>query len=117
VGLRAAHHNSILALFQNANVQVRVLLLGGPLAPVSLHIRLGDRQRQVAVPALAIERPYPFQSLRFPAPSKYPHEREERIAADLLDQDDQRGARRCPGFNQFRTGEQVLRIARDAVIR
>jgi hypothetical protein len=78
------------------DVKVGVGLRRRPERPVALHVGLGDRDRQIAVAAVAVER---FDARQIPGAvlpvdgRRDTQQPEQRVAADLLDQYDERAAK------------------------
>ena len=71
------------------NVQVRVVLTGWAVRAITLDVGLCGGEGEVMVATVAVERLYVGLELRAMGDSV---EREKRIGADLLEQDDERPA-------------------------
>ncbi len=113
VDLRAAHDDAVRPAVDDPHVEVGIALGRGALRAVALDVGLADRQRQIAVAAVLVERSDVVGAV---GPVRDALEREEGVRADLLDEDDERvreggGAldqRRAPPEIGGRSGQVVV---------
>ena len=112
VDLRAAHDDPVGAPLDDPHVRVGVALLGRAQRTVALDVGLGDADREVAVAAVLVERPNRASRVRLAELVRERQQREQRVAADLLDQQHERlpGPRR--GLDQRAAREQVVAVTR-----
>jgi hypothetical protein len=112
VALGASHDDAVLVLVDDAHVQVGVVLRARALRTIALHVRLRNGEREVVVAAVAVERLDPRQ----PFTVEDPHQSEEGVGADLVDEGDDGPAGGGSGIDESAPVEQVLRRPRDPVV-
>ena len=113
VALRAAHDDAVVGDVDDVDVEVGIGLLVRRQRTVALDVGLRDGHREVAVAAMAVERLRTLERLAF----EDALHREQRVAADLLDERDHRPAQPGDRLDQARAREQVVGATRDAVVR
>ncbi len=119
VELRPADHDAIRPAFDDTGVHVGVGLVARPCRTVALHIRLRDRDREIVIAAVPVERLHPPEVIGLVLLvhlARYPVEREEGIGADLLHQDHQ-GLPQCGRrLDELAPLEQVIGVRGDLVV-
>ena len=119
VHLGAAQRQPVGVLRHHPHVVVRVRLPGGALAAIALDVGLRHGHREVPVAAVRVER---LDALQVAGPVAAVQvagdqpQGEQRVGADLLDQDHQRAAERRGPLDQRAALQQVLRRRGDGVV-
>jgi hypothetical protein len=113
VHLGAADDDPLVAPIDDPEVEVWVVLSRRGPGPVALDVRLRDREREVAVAAMLV---VGGDAVGGVGAVHDPVEGEERVGADLLDQDDERATAARRLLDQRRAGAQILRRPREGVV-
>ena len=119
VNLRAAHHDAVGTLLDDAHVVIGMILLRGPERAIAFDVGLRDGDREIVVAAFAVvlrgcARVLGLARRREPLADNM--QREQRVGADFLDQHHQRRALARRGRDQLAALEQIVAILRNMIV-
>ncbi len=113
VHLGAADDDTVRAPLDHAHVEVRIGLCARAFRAVTLDVRLSDCDRQITVAAMPVVVLDAGVGLRAVGDAV---QREQRVRADLLDEDHERVAAGGGGLDQRRAAAQVVRVPGQVVV-